>query len=114
MANVPDEVFFGTVADIGERLRKKEFSAADLARAFCDRLERLGPRYNALALSLRDRAVKRAKDVDGDLKRDRLRGPLQGIPFGAKDLLAYPGGPTTWGAKPFAGQVINETATAIA
>src|SRR5436190_4458242 len=109
MANVPDDVFFGTISEIGDRLRKREFSAADLARGFADRLERLGPRYNALALSLRDGAVKRAKDVDGDLKRERLRGPLQGIPFGAKDLLAYPGGPTTWGAKPFAGQVIDGT-----
>src|SRR4051794_28208768 len=107
MADVPEEIFFATISEIGDRLRKKEFSAADLTRAFCDRLERFGPRYNALALSLRAPAVKRAKDVDDDLTRDRLRGPLQGIPFGAKDLLACPGQPTTWGAKPFAGQVIN-------
>ena len=113
MADFPEDIFFGSITEIGDRLLKMEFSAADLTRAFADRLERLGPRYNALALSLREQAVKRAKDVDDDLKRDRLRGPLQGIPFGAKDLLAYPGNPTTWGAKPFAGQVINETATVI-
>jgi aspartyl-tRNA(Asn)/glutamyl-tRNA(Gln) amidotransferase subunit A len=82
----------------------------ELARAFCDRLETLGPRYNALALSLRKDALRDAKDVEGDIRRERLRGPLQGIPFGAKDLLAYAKHPTTWGAQPYAGQVFDYTA----
>ena len=72
-----------------------------------------GPTYNALALSLREQAVKRARDVDDDIKRGRFRSALQGIPFGAKDLLAYAGHPTTWGAKPYAGQVFDYTATVI-
>ncbi len=78
-----------------------------------ERLEKLGPRYNALALPLTQVAVKRAKQVDDDLKRERFRGPLQGIPFGAKDLLAFAGHPTTWGAKPYATQVFDETATVL-
>ena len=57
--------------------------------------------------------MKAAKDVDGDLKRERYRGPLQGIPFGAKDLLAYAKHPTTWGAKPYAGQVFDYNATVL-
>ena len=85
----------------------------ELARAFCDRLETIGPRYNALALSLRKDALRDAKDVDGDIKRERLRGPLQGIPFGAKDLLAYAKHPTTWGAQPYADQVFDYTASAL-
>ena len=113
MATFPEDIFFASASELGKRLRANEFSAVELTRAFAVRLEQIGPRYNALALSLRDQAIRKAKDVDGDLKRERFRGPLQGVPFGAKDLLAYAGQPTTWGAKPFAGQVFNHTATAI-
>ena len=108
-----DDVFFASITELNQKLTKKEFSAVELARAFCDRLESIGPRYNALALSLRKVALSDAKEVDGDLRRERLRGPLQGIPFGAKDLLAYAKHPTTWGAQPYADQVFDYTATAL-
>ena len=94
-------------------LRAKEVTAVDLARAFGTRLETLGPRYNALALPLTERAIRQAKAVDDDIKRDRLRGPLQGIPYGAKDLLSVAGQPTTWGARPYAAQVFDYDATVI-
>ncbi|HTY55242.1 MAG TPA: amidase [Candidatus Binataceae bacterium] len=110
---IPENIFFAGISEINQALTKKEFSAVELAHAFCDRLESIGPRYNALALSLRKDAVRDAKDVEGDIKRERLRGPLQGIPFGAKDLLAYAKHPTTWGAKPFADQVFDYTATSL-
>lgn len=112
MANVSEDVFFLSIAEITAKLRAKEFSALELTRAYSDRLERLGPPYNALALSLREEALRKARDADGDLKRERHR-PLQAIPFGVKDLLAYPKHPTTWGARPYAGQVLDETATVI-
>jgi aspartyl-tRNA(Asn)/glutamyl-tRNA(Gln) amidotransferase subunit A len=112
-ASIPDDIFFASITEINQKLKAKEFSAVELAKAFCARLEQLGPRYNALALSLRDKAVKAAKEVDGDIKRERFRGPLQGIPFGAKDLLAYAKHPTTWGAKPYAGQVFDYDATVL-
>ena len=111
MATIPDDIFFATITEINQKLKAKEFSVRELTKAFSDRLERLGPRYNALALSLRHQADKEARDVDGDIKRERFRGPLQGIPFGAKDLLAYAKQPTTWGARPYAGQVFDYTAT---
>ena len=110
---ISDDIFFASITEINQRLAKKEFSAVELARAFADRLESIGPRYNALALSLRKDMLRDAKDVDGDIKRERLRGPLQGIPFGAKDLLAYAKHPTTWGAKPYEDQVFDYTATAL-
>ncbi len=106
-------VFFSTITEINAKLVAKEFSAVELTRAFCDRLDRVAPRYNALALSLREQAVKQARDVDDELRRDRTRGPLQGIPYGAKDLLAVKGKPTTWGARPLAGQVFDEDAQVI-
>jgi aspartyl-tRNA(Asn)/glutamyl-tRNA(Gln) amidotransferase subunit A len=113
MPPVDDSVFFLTITKLNEKLRKKEFSCLELTRAACDRLEAIGPRYNALALTLRDQAIKKAREVDDDIKRERFRGPLQGVPFGAKDLLSLAGQPTTWGAKPFAGQVFDYTATVL-
>src|ERR1700733_9212153 len=108
-----DDIFFAPIADLNARLRKREFKVIELVEAFADRLQKLGPRYNALALPLREVAVKRAKEVDDEFKRERFRGPLQGIPFGAKDLIAFAGHPTTWGAKPYATQVFDETATVL-
>src|SRR5512133_1134150 len=113
MADLDDDVFFASIPELSARLRKREFSCVELTRAFCDRLERLGPRYNALALSLREPAIRQAKDVDGDLKRARCRSPLHGIPFGAEDLLAVNGHITTWGAAPYAAQVFPYDATVI-
>jgi aspartyl-tRNA(Asn)/glutamyl-tRNA(Gln) amidotransferase subunit A len=110
---VPSDIFFASISDLNNKLRAKEFSAVELTRAFCDRLERIGPRYNALALSLREQALRDARDVDDELKRDRTRGPLQGVPFAVKDLLAVKGKPTTWGARPFAGQVFDEDAKVV-
>jgi aspartyl-tRNA(Asn)/glutamyl-tRNA(Gln) amidotransferase subunit A len=114
MADITDDVFFASIVEINRRLKAKEFSAVELTRAFCDRLEKLGPRYNALALSLRKPAMRKARDVDDELKRERFRGPLQGVPYGAKDLLSVAGQITTWGARPYAAQVFDYDATAIA
>lgn len=113
MASVPEDVFFQSIAELNQRLKEREFTAVELARAFAVRLETLGPRYNALALSLHHEALKAAKNVAEEMKRERYRGPLQGIPFGAKDLLAYAGQPTAWGARPYAGQVFDYTATVL-
>jgi len=107
------DVFFATISELSAKLRAKEFSAVELTRTFCDRLESIGARHNALALSLRKEALRKARDVDGDLKRQRTRGPLQGIPYGAKDLLAVKKHPTTWGSRVFAGQVFDDDATVI-
>ncbi|MBM3725759.1 MAG: amidase [Acidobacteria bacterium] len=113
MATLPSDIFHASIGEINAKLKAKEFSCVELTRAFCDRLEKLGPRYNALALSMRQKALKKAKDVDGDIKIQRFRGPLQGVPFGAKDLLSVEGLPTAWGAKPYAGQTFKETATVL-
>ena len=113
MAIAGQDVFFATASELNRRLKAREFSAVELTRAFCDRLEQLGPRYNAVALTMREDAVKKAKDVDGDLKRERFRGPLQGVPFAVKDLLAVAKHPTTWGAKPYAGQVFDTDAAVV-
>ncbi len=108
-----EDQFFSTAAEWSARIKAKEVTARDLAKAFSARLEKLGPRYNALALPLSERAERKAKGLDDDIKHDRFHGPLTGIPFGAKDLLSLTGVPTTWGAKPYAGQVFDHDATAL-
>ncbi len=113
MADIGKDVFFATIPELNAHLKARDFSAEDLARAFARRLEELGPRFNALALPLPQDAIRKAKLVDGDLKRGRFRGPLQGIPYGVKDLISYAGHPTTWGARPYAGQVFDYSATVI-
>ncbi|MGO4883575.1 MAG: amidase [Bryobacteraceae bacterium] len=105
------DVFFASIGELNRMVREKEISAHELARAFGRRLEALGPRYNALALPLTERAERQAKAVDAEIKRGRLRGPLQGVPYGAKDLLSVAGQITAWGARPYAGQVFDYDAT---
>jgi len=81
MATFTDDTFFATISELNAGLKSKQFSAVEQVRAFAQRLEQLGPRYNALALPLTAIAIRRARDVDKELKRERYRGPLQGIPF---------------------------------
>lgn len=113
MASFTDDFFFSTISELAAKLKAREISSVELTHAYCDRLERTGPRYNALALSLRESAVRQAKEVDGDLKRGRFRGPLQGIPFAVKDLISVANQITTWGAKPYAAQVFDYDATVV-
>src|ERR1035437_717721 len=113
MASIGTDTFFAPLSELNASLKAREFSAEDLARTFSERLQQLCPRYNALALPLHQEALRQAKEADKELKFQRYRGPLQGIPYGVKDLLAFAGQPTTWGAKPYAGQVFDYTATVI-
>jgi aspartyl-tRNA(Asn)/glutamyl-tRNA(Gln) amidotransferase subunit A len=113
MAELGSEIFFAGIAELSRMLRAREVTAVELARAFGKRLETLGPRYNALALPLTERAIHQAKAVDAEIKRGRLRGPLQGIPYGAKDLLSVAGQVTAWGARPYADQVFDYDAAVI-
>jgi aspartyl-tRNA(Asn)/glutamyl-tRNA(Gln) amidotransferase subunit A len=108
-----NSIYFASITELSTRLRAKEFSCVELTRAFSDRLEKFGPKYNALALSLRQDAVRAAKDVDDEIKRGRLRSVLQGIPFAVKDLLSYKGNPTTWGSPALAAQVFDYNAATV-
>jgi aspartyl-tRNA(Asn)/glutamyl-tRNA(Gln) amidotransferase subunit A len=113
MAESITDVFFSTIPELNARLRSKEISCVELTRAFANRLQQLGPKYNALALLLTQQAIRKAEETDKELKRGRTRGALQGIPYGVKDLISFAGQPTTWGAQPYAGQVFDYDATVI-
>ena len=104
---------FATIPQLNQALKAREISCLELVKFFGKRLDKFGPRYNALALWLEKHVHRAAKDVDAEFKDERWRGPLQGIPYGAKDLLSVAKHPTTWGAKPYAEQVFEENATVI-
>ena len=77
------------------------------------RLETMGPDLGAVVTVTRDLALEQARAADREIAAGRWRGPLHGIPYGAKDLLATKGIPTTWGAEPYREQVFDHDATAI-
>jgi aspartyl-tRNA(Asn)/glutamyl-tRNA(Gln) amidotransferase subunit A len=107
------ELAFATVAELSSLLERKRVSPVELAQVFTGRLERLGPRYNAVAALMRERALAEARRAEAELGRGRVRGPLHGIPYGAKDLLAARGAPTTWGAPPYHDRALDYDAAAI-
>ncbi len=104
---------FADLATLGRLLRTGETTALELAEFFLDRVERLGPRYNAVVTVTRELAMQQARQADADLAAGHDRGPLHGIPYGAKDLLATAGIPTSWGAEPFRQQVFDHDATVV-
>jgi len=108
-----DALAFASIADLGRRLRARDITAVALAEFFLERLQKWGPEFNAVTHITRDLALAQARKMDEELQAGRDRGPLHGIPYGAKDLLATKGIPTTWGAAPFKNQIFDDDATAI-
>ena len=109
-----DSPVFQSVRKLGQRLRDREVSPVELAEVFLHRLETLGPEYNAVVTVTTDRARRAAKKAEQEIASGRYRGPLHGIPYGVKDLLATSEGiPTTWGAAPFRNQTFDYDATVI-
>jgi aspartyl-tRNA(Asn)/glutamyl-tRNA(Gln) amidotransferase subunit A len=105
---------FAPLRRLGEMIRAGAVSPVQLAEAFLHRLETLGPRYNAVVTLTRERAMDQARRAERELAAGRDFGPLHGIPYGAKDLLATSGGiPTSWGAAPLKDQRFDEDATVI-
>jgi len=101
---IDDPVFFMTVRELGAGLRAKRFSPVELAEATLDRLEKLGPRYNAVVTVMRESGLREARAAEAEIARGKVRGPLHGIPYGVKDLVATREAPTTWGAAPYRDQ----------
>jgi len=110
---IPTEWAFATIGELGAKLRAKETISVALTEFFLERLERIGTTHNAVVTLTRDLALSQARQADADFAAGLDRGPLQGIPYGAKDLLATAGIPTTWGAAPFRDQVFETDATVI-
>ncbi len=110
---IGDDVLYLTVRELGDRIRAHKLSPVELTEAYLARSEKLGPRLNAYATLTRERAMHEAHAAEKEIGAGKYRGPLHGIPYAAKDLLAAKGYPTTWGARPYAGQSFDFDANVI-
>jgi aspartyl-tRNA(Asn)/glutamyl-tRNA(Gln) amidotransferase subunit A len=112
-AEITEDVLYSSVRELATRIRKKEISPVALTEAYLERLEKIGPKLGAVVTVTRDLALQEAKAAEREIQSGKYRGPLHGIPYGVKDLLATKGIPTTWGAEPFKDQVFDYDATVV-
>ncbi len=93
---VPDDVLYGSVRELSDAIRARRLSPVELAEAYLQRLEQYGPRLGAVVTVTRDRALREARTAEREIAAGQWRGPLHGVPYGVKDLLATAGDLTTW------------------
>jgi len=109
----PDLLAFATVRELAELVRARKVSSTALTEMYLERLKRYDAKLKFVVTLTEERALNRAKEADREIASGKYRGPLHGLPWGAKDLLAVKGYPTTWGAGGFEKQVIDEDATVV-
>ncbi len=107
------DLAFASIPELGALLRSGAVTSLALTELFLGRLRQFDPTLQAVVTLVTDRALDTARARDRELAAGVDRGPLHGIPYGAKDLLAATGGPTTWGAEPYRDQVIDQDAVVI-
>jgi aspartyl-tRNA(Asn)/glutamyl-tRNA(Gln) amidotransferase subunit A len=102
-----DDILYLPIRELGERIRARKLSPVELAESYLDRSAKIGPQLNAYATLTRELALQQARAAEKEIAAGHYRGPLHGIPYAAKDLVAVKGYPTTWGAPPFAKQTFD-------
>jgi Asp-tRNA(Asn)/Glu-tRNA(Gln) amidotransferase A subunit family amidase len=108
-----DDLAFEPATALAPLLKNRDVSATDLTRMYLARLKKYGPKLNCVVTLTEDLALQQAADADREIAAGRYKGPLHGIPWGAKDLFATRGIPTTWGAGPYQNQVFDYDATIV-
>jgi len=102
-----EDLAFEPVTRIAPLLRARRVSSTDLTRMYLARLKRYSPKLNCVITLTEDLALEQAARADTEIRRGHYRGPLHGVPWGAKDLFATKGIKTTWGAEPYQNQVFD-------
>src|SRR3954469_1667191 len=108
-----EDLAFLPVTELSELVRRQRVTSLELTQMYVARLKKYDPVLRCVISLTEERALKQARAADAEIARGRYRGPLHGIPWGAKDLLAVRGYKTTWGAGPFKNQVIDTDATVV-
>ena len=106
-----DDIAFLPVTALSALIRTRQISSVELTKLYLERLKKYEPILHCVVTFTDDLALKQAKHADREIAAGRYRGPLHGIPWGAKDLIAYPGYKTTWGTGHFQDQTIDNKAT---
>jgi Asp-tRNA(Asn)/Glu-tRNA(Gln) amidotransferase A subunit family amidase len=108
-----EDLAFSPAMELADLIHRRKISSVNLTEMYLTRLKR----YNLVLLFgitlTEERALTLAREADADIARGHYRGPLHGLPWGAKDLLAVKGYPTTWGAGGFEHQTIDDDATVV-
>jgi Asp-tRNA(Asn)/Glu-tRNA(Gln) amidotransferase A subunit family amidase len=104
-----EELAFYSIPQLASLLRSKKISSVELTALYIRRLKRYGPILHCVIEVMEDSAMAQARRADADLARGNYKSPLQGIPYGIKDLFAVKGTHTTWGTPPYKDQVIDQT-----
>jgi len=113
---IPDnfeDLAFYPVTSLAQLIKSRKVSSTELTQLYLSRLKKYGPRLNCVITLTEELALEQAKRADEEIASGKYRGPLHGIPWGAKDLLSTKGIKTTWGAMPYKDQVIDEDATVV-
>ena len=108
-----EDLAFATVPKLAELIRTRKLSSTELTKMYLGRLKRYGPKLLCVVTLTEDLALKQAAAADAEIKRGKYRGPLHGIPWGAKDLFATKGIKTTWGAEPYRDQIVDYDSTVV-
>ena len=108
-----EELAFASVAELAELILTRQVSSTELTKMYLERLKEHGPTLQCVVTLTEELALKQAARADAEIAAGKYRGPLHGIPYGAKDLLAVKGYKTTWGAMPYKDQMIDENSTVV-
>ena len=108
-----DDLAFYTVRQLGELLRTRQVTSEELTTFFLARLKKYDPRLHCVITLTEDLARQQARQADQEIQAGHYRGPLHGIPFGAKDLFSAKGYKTTWGSVPYKDQTLDEDAAVV-
>ena len=108
-----DDLAFYTVRQLGELLRTRQVSSEELTIFFLARLRKYDPQLHCVITLTEDLALRQARQADQEIRAGKYRGPLHGIPYGAKDLYSAKGYKTTWGSVPYQDQTLDEDAAVV-
>src|SRR6476646_1262276 len=108
-----EDLAFLPITSLAPLLQRRDVSSTDLTKMYLERIKKYGPKLNCIGTLTENLALEQAARAERDIKAGTYTGPLHGIPWGAKDLFAAKGIPTTWGAGPFQNQVFDYDATIV-
>jgi Asp-tRNA(Asn)/Glu-tRNA(Gln) amidotransferase A subunit family amidase len=111
-ANLED-LAYADIPTLASLVRSRKVSCVELAKMYIARLKRLDPKLHCVVNYTEERALKQAEGLDRELANGQWRGPLHGMPWGAKDLFAVKSTPTTWGSKIYEQQMLDVDATVV-
>jgi len=113
MTALTEDILFLPITELSSRIRRRQLSPVQLTESYLERSRSIGARLNAYATLTPELALKQAHAAEKEIVSGKYRGPLHGIPYAAKDLLAVQGYPTGWGARPLSDRRFDYDATVI-